>query len=181
MIFTKKQEHTLISIAEWSIHDYLTTGKRRKLPEKFEIDPLLKSKRGVFVTVYVNRDLRGCIGTFSESEPLYKNVHQMALQAALEDNRFKPVAADELGDMEIEISVLTPRVRIEGPEEIEIGKHGVYLIHGIRRATLLPQVAVQQNYTPVEFLECCAKNKLGMSRNSWKEADLYVYEAIVIR
>jgi MEMO1 family protein len=181
MHFTKKQEHTLISIAEWSIHDCLTAGKRRKLPEKFEIDPVLRSKRGVFVSVYVKRVLRGCIGTFSENEPLYKNVHQMALQAALEDNRFKPVKANELGDMKIEISVLTPRVKIEGPDEIEIGKHGVYLIHGIRRATLLPQVAVQQNYTPVEFLECCAKNKLGMSRNSWMEADIYVYEAIVIR
>jgi AmmeMemoRadiSam system protein A len=181
MIFTKKQEHTLISIAEWSIHDYLTTGKRRKLPEKFELDPLLRSKRGVFVSVYVNRDLRGCIGTFSESEPLYENVHQMALQAALEDNRFRPIKEDELDDLKVEISVLTPRVKIEGPEEIEIGKHGVYLIHGIRRATLLPQVAVQQNYTPVEFLESCAKNKLGISRDSWKKAELYVYEAIVIR
>jgi AmmeMemoRadiSam system protein A len=181
MIFTKKQEHTLISIAEWSIHDYLTTGKRRKLPEKFELDPLLRSKRGVFVSVYVSRDLRGCIGTFSESEPLYENVHQMALQAALEDNRFRPVKEDELDDLKVEISVLTPRVKIEGPEEIEIGKHGVYLIHGIRRATLLPQVAVKQNYTPVEFLESCAKNKLGISRDSWKKAELYVYEAIVIR
>ena len=181
MIFTKKQEHTLISIAEWSIHDYLSTGKRKKLPEKFVIDPPLRSKRGVFVSVYVKRDLRGCIGTFSESEPLYKNVHQMALQSALEDKRFKPIKANELGDLKVEISVLTPRVKIEGPEEIEIGKHGVYLIHGIHRATLLPQVAVQHSFTPVEFLECCAKNKLGMSRNSWKEAELYVYEAIVIR
>lgn len=181
MEFTKKQKHTLLSIAEWSIHDYLTTGKRDKLPGKFEIDPVLKSKRGVFVSVYVKKDLRGCIGTFSENEPLYKNVHQMALQAAVEDKRFRPIGVEEIYDLEIEISVLTPRTRIEGPEDIVIGKHGVYLIHGIRRATLLPQVAVQNDFSPVEFLECCAENKLGLSRSSWKEADLYVYEAIVIR
>ena len=55
------------------------------------------------------------------------------------------------------------------------------MIHGIRRATLLPQVAVKNKWTVVDFLECCAKNKLGMDRNSWKEADLFVYEAIVFR
>lgn len=181
MIFIKKQEHTLISIAEWSILDYLATGKRKKLPDIFEIDLQLRSKRGVFVSVYVKRDLRGCMGTFSESVPLYKNVQQMALQAALEDDRFKPIKENESGNLKIEISVLSSRVKIEGPEKIEIGKHGVYLVHGISCATLLPRVAVEHNFTPVEFLECCAENKLGMSRNSWKEADLYVYEAVVIK
>jgi hypothetical protein len=82
--------------------------------------------------------------------------------------------------MKVEISVLLPRKRIFGPDEIEIGTHGIYLIHGYRRATLLPQVALTNNWTPVEFLECCAENKLGLSKSSWKEAELYVYEAILI-
>ena len=181
MDFTKKQKHTMMSIAEWSIQDYLTTGKRDKLPDKFEIDPVLRSPCGVFVSVYVNRDLRGCIGTFSEKEPLYKNIQQMAVQAAVDDNRFKPVKVRELNQLQTEISVLSPRERIEGPDDIVIGKHGIYMIHGIRRATLLPQVAAQNNWTPVEFLEVCAESKLGMSRNSWKESELFVYEAIIIR
>jgi AmmeMemoRadiSam system protein A len=179
MGFTQKQKHTLISIAEWSIHDYLSTGKRRKLPESFEIDQLLHSKQGVFVSVYVKKKLRGCIGTFSEDEPLYKNVNRMALEAAFEDSRFKPVREEELKHLKIEISVLSERRRIKGPEEIIIGRHGIYMIHGIRRATLLPQVAAENRWSPVEFLECCAGNKLGLSRNSWQDAELYVYEAEV--
>ena len=181
MDFTEKQKHTMMSIAEWSIQESLTTGKRDELPNKFEIDPVLKSPCGVFVSVYVKSDLRGCIGTFSEKEPLYKNIQQMAVQAAVDDNRFKPVKERELNQLQIEISVLSPRERIEGPDDIVIGKHGIYMIHGIRRATLLPQVAAQNNWTPVEFLEVCAESKLGMSRNSWKESELFVYEAIIIR
>ncbi|MEX0981806.1 MAG: AmmeMemoRadiSam system protein A [Bacteroidales bacterium] len=181
MEFTEKQKHTLMSMAEWSIQNYLTTGKRDELPDKFEIDPVFKSPRGVFVSVYIKSDLRGCIGTFSEKEPLYNNIQKMAVQAAAEDNRFKAVRARELNHLQIEISVLSPREKIEGPDNIVIGKHGIYLINGIRRATLLPQVAIQNNYSPVEFLEVCAESKLGMSRNSWKDSELYVYEAIIIR
>jgi AmmeMemoRadiSam system protein A len=178
-MLTNKQKHTLISIAEWSIHDYLATGKRRKLPDTFKIDSTLHSKRGVFVSVYVKRNLRGCIGTFTEDEPLYKNVHRMAIEAAFEDKRFKPVMEEELQYLSVEISVLSERRRISGPDEIIIGKHGIYMIHGIRRATLLPQVASENRWSAVEFLECCAGNKLGMSRDSWRDAELYVYEADV--
>jgi AmmeMemoRadiSam system protein A len=181
MEFTAEQKHTLISIAEWSIHDDLSTGTRNPLPGTFRIDAVLRSSVGAFVTVYVNKQLRGCIGTFSESEPLYKNVQDMARQAATADRRFRPVSLDELPQLDVEISVLSPRERISGPEDIEIGKHGIYLIHGIRRATLLPQVAVQNNWGPVEFLECCAGNKLGLAKDSWKEAEIFVYEATVIR
>lgn len=179
MGLTQIQKHTLISIAEWSIHDYLSTGKRHKLPETFEIDQILHSKQGAFVSVYVKKDLRGCIGTFSEDEPLYRNVHRMAVEAAFEDKRFKPIKEEELKHLKVEISVLSQRKRIKGPEEIIIGRHGIYMIHGIRRATLLPQVAKDNRWSPVEFLECCAGNKLGMSRNSWRDAELYVYEAEV--
>ena len=171
----------MMSIAEWSIQNYLTTGKRDELPKKFEISPALKSTCGVFVSVHIKNDLRGCIGTFSENEPLYKNIQQMSVQAAVEDNRFKAVKAKELNHLQIEISVLSPRERIEGPNDIVIGKHGIYMINGIRRATLLPQVAVQNNWSPVEFLEVCAESKLGMSRNSWKDSELYIYEATIIR
>lgn len=180
MKFTEQQKHTLLNLAEWTIHDYMNSGKRRKLPEVFREDPALQAKLGVFVSVYVRGDLRGCIGTFSETESLTDHVRDMAFQAAFEDRRFEPVGKDDLSDLKVEISVLSKRRRIKSPEEIEIGKHGIYLIHDIRRATLLPQVATNNNFSPVEFLECCAKNKLGLHANSWKEADMYVYEAIII-
>lgn len=179
MDLTQKHKHTLLSIAEWSITDFLTNGRMRALPDTFELDPVLKSKCGAFVTVYVDCKLRGCIGTFSEKEALYDNVHHLAIQAATEDRRFEPIKESELKGLTVEISVLLPRERISGPEDIIIGRHGVYMIHGIKRATLLPQVAVEYGWSPVEFLECCAKNKLGLSKNSWQEAELYVYEAVV--
>ncbi len=180
MGFTRKQKHTLISIAEWSIHDYLATRIRNKLPEKFQIDPLLQSGRGAFVSVYVKNDLRGCIGTFSEDSPLYMNVNRLAVEAACKDRRFKPVREVELIHLRIEISVLSERTRIKGPDEIIIGRHGIYMIHGTRRATLLPQVAAENSWSPVEFLECCAENKLGLSKNSWRDAELYVFESEII-
>ncbi len=172
-------KNTLLNIAEWTIIDYLENGKGKFSAEKFEIDVLLESKFGVFVSVYVGEDLHGCIGTFSESEPLFENVNRMAIQAAFEDSRFKPVCMRDIQAMRVEISVLSKRIRIKSPDDIIIGKHGIYMIHGIRRATLLPQVAVANKWSAIEFLECCAKNKLGMNKDSWKEVELFVYEAVV--
>lgn len=180
MKFTRAQEHTLMSIAEWAIQDYLSTGKRHPLPSTFDVSGQLSERLGAFVSVYVDKELRGCIGTFSESEPLYSNIRQMAIQAATEDHRFSPLEEKDIRDMQLEISVLSRRQRINGPADIEIGKHGIYLINGFRRATLLPQVAEKNNFSPVEFLECCAENKLGLNKNSWKDSELYVYEAVVI-
>lgn len=181
MKLSREKQNTLINIAEWTIQDYLLQGKRAELPDRFAIDEELKSKRGVFISVYVNNKLRGCIGTFSESESIYKNVRLMSFQAAFEDTRFKPVTMKDISGLAVEISILSPRTSINGPEEIEIGRHGIYMIHGIRRATLLPQVAVEHHFSAIEFLECCAKNKLGLTKDSWKDAELSVYEAFVFR
>ena len=180
MKFTASQEHTLMSIAEWAIQDYLTTGKIHPLPDSFDVHGQLSEKLGAFVSVYVDSELRGCIGTFSESDPLYQNIRRMAVQAATEDHRFSPLEKKDIPRMQLELSVLSKRKQIHGPDEIEIGKHGIYLINGFRRATLLPQVAEKNNFSPVEFLECCAENKLGLNKHSWKDSELYVYEAIVI-
>lgn len=141
----------------------------------------LHDRCGAFVSVYVNRELRGCIGTFSEEEPLYLNVKNMAVSAATEDSRFKPIQADELGRLELEISILTPRKRIFDPSEIIIGKHGIFLKHGFNRGTLLPQVAVKQGWSPEEFLGNCARYKAGIGWDGWKTAEVYTYEAIVFR
>ena len=180
MTLSTEHQQTLSGIAKWAIRETLLNGKASVLPGQFIIDEALKSKSGAFVSVYVKNDLRGCIGTFSETDELYRNVWNMAVQAAFEDRRFKPVTQDDLPNMKIELSILTPRTRIHGPEDIVIGKHGIYMILGMRRATLLPQVATRNNWDALRFLECCAENKLGMYRDSWKEAELYTYEAIII-
>jgi len=159
-----------------------------------KIDPLMKSslvpdsltealkKRcGAFVSIYVNQELRGCIGTFSEEDPLYENVMKMAVSAATEDLRFTPVRPHELSLLKLEISILTPRQRIYDPSEIVIGKHGIYMKKGSNRGTLLPQVAVDQNWSVKELLGHCARNKAGIGWDGWKNAELYIYEAIVLQ
>ena len=134
---------------------------------------------GAFVSLYVKDKLRGCIGTFSEDKPLYVNVKDMALASATTDSRFAPVEADELKDLKIEISVLSPKEKISGPEDIILGKHGIYIHQGVNRGTLLPQVAINQKWSVEQFLGNCAKYKAGLEWDGWRSADLYTYEAIV--
>ncbi len=141
----------------------------------------LEIRCGAFVSLYVDHHLRGCIGTFSEEEPLYKNVTKMAVSAAIDDSRFTSIHPDELSRLELEISILTPRQRIYDPSEIVIGKHGIYIKHGANRGTLLPQVAVKQDWSIKEFLGNCSKYKAGIGWDGWKAAELYTYEAIIFK
>ena len=139
----------------------------------------VKSSCGAFVTLTKKDNLRGCIGRFLSEEPLYKVVQQMALAAAFEDTRFSPVRLNELNEIEIEISVLTPLKRIHSPDEFELGKQGIYMIKGRNSGTFLPQVAAETNWNKEEFLVHCARDKAGIGWDGWKDADLYTYEALV--
>jgi AmmeMemoRadiSam system protein A len=136
---------------------------------------------GAFVSVYVDDDLRGCIGTFSEDESLITNVKRMAVSAATADSRFDPILPEELDRLSIEISVLTPRKRINDISEISIGTHGIYMKYGTNRGTLLPHVAVNQNWSVAEFLGNCSRYKAGIGWEGWKAAELYTYEALCFR
>ncbi|MBN1132695.1 MAG: AmmeMemoRadiSam system protein A [Bacteroidales bacterium] len=141
----------------------------------------LLKRCGAFVSVYIGGTLRGCIGTFSENEPIYVTVQEMAVAAVSQDSRFKQVESSELGDMELEISILTPRRAINDISEIKIGKHGIYIARGMNRGTFLPQVAVEQNWSPEEFISHCSRYKAGLGWDGWKHADKFVFESVVIR
>lgn len=180
MIISGAEKKVLLKLAERAIAEKiapLNLGNKQK-PELTET---LLSKSGAFVSLYVNGELRGCIGTFSEEEALYKNVQNMAVSAALGDSRFSSIQDHELPVLELEISVLSPRQRITDPSEIVIGRHGIYIKHGSNRGTLLPQVAVKQNWTVEEYLGNCSKYKAGIGWTGWKTAEVYTYEAIVFR
>jgi len=123
--------------------------------------------------------LRGCIGNFSPDKPLYMVVQEMTLAAALNDPRFAPVEASELKYISIEISVLTPLRKIGSIDEFQLGKHGIYMTKGGKSGTFLPQVAESTGWSAEEFLGHCARDKAGIGYDEWKEADLYVYEALV--
>ena len=180
MIFSGQEKRTLLSLAGRAIAERINF-RSTTYSSSSDLSENLQSGCGAFVSVYVDEKLRGCIGTFSEEEPLYKNVTRMAVSAASEDSRFKPIHFNELDRLVLEISVLTPRQRISDPSEIVIGLHGIYIKQGSNRGTLLPQVAVTQDWTAIEFLSNCSKYKAGIGWDGWKTADIYTYEAIVFK
>ena len=145
----------------------------------FTLHSSLKEKCGAFVSLHKQGRLRGCIGHFGEDVPLYEIVAEMARAAAFEDPRFQPLCREELDDVDIEISVLTPMRRIQSLDEFELHKHGIYIRKGYRSGTFLPQVADEVNWTKEEFVGHCSQDKAGLGWDGWRDAELYVYEAIV--
>ena len=117
---------------------------RGKAAPEIKVDaPVLKENRGAFVTITKNGQLRGCIGYIEGRGPLHKTIEEMAEAAAFRDPRFGSVTEKELPDLEYEISVLTPLRRITDTNEIEVGKHGIYMKKGWNSGLLLPQVATE--------------------------------------
>ncbi len=143
------------------------------------VTPTLQRKCGAFVTLMKNGHLRGCIGHFGEDVPLHEMVAEMAQAAAFEDPRFPALRKNELDDIRVEISVLTPMRRIKSLDEFQLHRHGIYIRKGFRSGTFLPQVADEVNWTKEEFVGHCSRDKAGIGWDGWRDAELYVYEAIV--
>ena len=169
---------TLLALARTTIEQYIGS-KKEFVPDTASYSEVLKAHCGAFVTLKKRGELRGCIGLFGANEPLYSVVQDMAIAAATEDHRFEPVASSELSEINIEISVLTPMRRIHSIDEFELGKHGIYIRKGNRSGTFLPQVAEETGWTKEQFFGHCAQDKAGIGWDGWKEADLFVYEALV--
>lgn len=175
---TKQEKAQLLELARNTINHYLSTGKYLKVNES-KLSKAMKSDCGSFVTLHKNGALRGCIGRFVADEPLYAIVQKMAIAAATEDQRFPVVEKLEMDEIELEISVLTPLQKIESIDEIEMGRHGIYIKKGFASGTFLPQVAIETGWTKEEFLGYCSRNKAGLGWDGWKEAEIYIYEALV--
>ena len=177
-VLSDEEKKILKEIAFTSIKDSLA-GKPVAQPILNSQYPVLNSKCGAFVSLHKQGRLRGCIGHFGEDVPLHEIVAEMARAAAFEDPRFMPVTKDELEDIDIEISVLTPMRRIQSLDEFELHRHGIYIRRGYHSGTFLPQVANEVNWTKEEFVSHCAQDKAGIGWDGWRDAELYVYEAIV--
>jgi AmmeMemoRadiSam system protein B/AmmeMemoRadiSam system protein A len=179
-VLTAPQQAELLSIARGSLERFLAGEDAWSVAEP-PSDPLLHRNLGAFVTLTLDGELRGCIGHMYGDMPLYQAVAQAAVDAATNDSRFPPLPADLLGDVEIEVSVLSPfkRVRdISSEAEIEVGRHGLYLLYGQRRGVLLPQVPVANNWTRDQYLEqICLK--AGLPEDCLKQAALYTFTAEV--
>jgi AmmeMemoRadiSam system protein B/AmmeMemoRadiSam system protein A len=166
----------LLALARKAIQRRLTTDT---VPLPRGLSARGWQRQGAFVTLKKHGDLRGCIGRIPPEVPLGQLVGAMALAAAFEDPRFRPLALDELSAVTIEISALTPPVRVPRADDIVVGRHGVLLRKGSSGAVFLPQVATEQGWDRNQLLDhLCEKG--GMSAGCWKSgAELSVFEAEV--
>jgi len=176
---TKEERAELHTIAREAIEAKLTSGG----PVSRGVETAsrkLKEPSGAFVTLYKKGELRGCIGQIVPKMPLAEAVAAMAQEAAFRDPRFTPVRSGELDDLKIEISVLTPLQKIDSPDEIEVGKHGIVIVRDGSMGLLLPQVATEYNWDRNQFLDhCCLK--AGLPASSWKDkgTEIYIFSADV--
>lgn len=171
-----EQKQLLLNIAR----DVIKARLENKSLPKIEVqDEVLKRPCGAFVTLNKSGQLRGCIGSLHAERPLYLTIQEMATEAAFHDPRFPPLSKVELSLIEIEISVLSPLRPIKNPEEVEVGRDGIYLVMGFNRGVLLPQVATEYNWDKYTFLDhTCLK--AGLPPGCWKKgAEIHVFEAEV--
>jgi len=173
-MLSPEERKTLLGIARETIQAALSRSPK---PQPVVDGEALKAPCGCFVTLKNQGRLRGCIGTFGSRAPLYKTVIEMA-SAALRDPRFldRPVTAEELPKIGIEISVLTPLERIMDPmNEIELGRHGICIDGPLGSGCFLPQVATETGWSLEDFLSHCAAGKAGLPPDAWKWPEVAVY------
>jgi AmmeMemoRadiSam system protein A len=155
------------------------------LPEAEESHPELQGEQGCFVTLKSSARLRGCLGNFHSSKPLYQLVNEMARASAIEDPRFldNQITPQEMPQVEIEISVLSPMQRLADPLDLELGKHGIYIRSGHASGCLLPQVATETGWTKEEYLSNCCRHKAGLAPHAWQDpaTEVSIFTAEIIR
>ena len=163
----------LLALARRAIEAHV----RGASPPPVDLD--LNIKAGAFVTIFCRGQLRGCLGRLTPDLPLPALVVELAQTVADSDPRFDPVRPEELVDLTLEISMLTPEYEIGSVDEIEVGRHGLIITQGSRRGLLLPQVATEHGWDRDTFLNhTCLK--AGLRPSAWREgACISVFEAIV--
>ena len=173
---TQEQREHLLEIARRAIE----AAVRGQSPPPVEVEEAaLRQPAGAFVTLRWRGELRGCIGHVPPDKPLAQVVRDMAVAAALADPRFPPVTPEELPDLEIEISILTPLQRVENVQEIQVGRDGLVVRHEGRSGLLLPQVATEYGWDRETFLEhVCLK--AGLPPDCWRRgAEIWKFQSEV--
>jgi len=160
---TEREKQALLHLARGTIASWL--GRE---PSPSEPTDLPKGDGGAFVSLHRRGNLRGCIGTFATDQPVVSTVREMAVAAASSDPRFPPLEDAELDDVDLEISVLSPRRIITSVDEIQVGVHGLSIARGAHRGVLLPQVASRYGWDRETFLEETC-HKAGLPIDAWKD------------
>lgn len=175
-LLNKSQQKFLLGLARKAIEHYLKTGKTLKVKTE---DEELKRKKGAFVTLKADEQLRGCIGYPLPYKPLYETIIDSAISAATQDFRFESLSLEELPEIKIEISVLSLPQPIKDIKQVEVGKHGIIVSKGPCRGLLLPQVPVEWNWDLETYLShgCL---KAGLDEDEWKKgAQVEIFSAQV--
>jgi AmmeMemoRadiSam system protein A len=160
--FSRDERIVLLRLA----HDSILSALERREISLSPPTPHLSEPRGVFTSLYLHSELRGCVGYVLPVSPVYRAVADTARAAALEDMRFQPVTLPEAGDLEIELSILSPPQPIS-PEAIVIGLHGLLITMAGHRGLLLPQVPKDRNWDRATFLDQTCR-KAGLPPNAWQ-------------
>jgi len=187
--YAPEQRRRILAIARQTVNDavlgYAPQDPGVRPDETYLIDP-----RGCFVTLHdIYAQLRGCIGTFLAEAPLWQNLVKMSVSAT-RDPRFintNPVQRNELGNLVVEVSVLTPMARIDDPMRLRLGVDGLYIKASgeggrMHSGCYLPQVAVEQRWDVEQTITSCWSNKMRMP-GSWRDradAEFYTFQSIII-
>ncbi len=183
-MFSLEEQKELIRVARESVWARVTGQPETSLGKVASTGittPRLQQCSGAFVTLYKNGELRGCLGYVESPRSLKETVAETGWKVAADDFRFYPVDEDELSDLRVEISALSPLHKIRDVEEIQVGEHGIVIEAGAHRGLLLPQVAVKYHWNRLQFLEeACVK--AGVSRDAWKKptTHIFIFSAEVI-
>ena len=171
-----EQKRSLLELAR-------NTIKKRLLPntDSISIDKSkLDQSLGAFVSLHIDKDLKGCIGYIVGFQPLHKTIEELAIAAAFNDTRFNPLSVDELDKVDIEISILSEPSEIKDISQIVVGKHGLIISSGAYRGLLLPQVAVEQGWDKEEFFyHACLKAGMNPKFVEKENCLIQVFEAEV--
>jgi len=174
---TGEEKKELLALAKKAISDYVTNGKA---PEVEMQNQKFKTDGAVFVTIKKNGSLRGCIGHVQVVMPLYQSVIKNAVAACSSDPRFPPMTKEELKDIDVEISILSPLNVLKDVKDIQVGKHGLVIRKGMQSGILLPQVPTEFGWDRDTFLKHLS-TKAGLPENAWRDADLYTFTAEIIK
>jgi AmmeMemoRadiSam system protein A len=175
---TQEEKIILLKVARETI---IRTTTGQSAPDFSYDSPIFKEKRGAFVTLHKNGELRGCIGYVQPLKPLLFTIIEMAEAASQHDPRFSPVTSQEVNALDIEISVLSPLRQIKDVNEIVTGKHGIFIQRGIgNTGLLLPQVATEYGWDRITFLDATCR-KAGLSKEAWqdKNTKIFIFSADV--
>jgi len=164
-LLSKEDQRTLLKLARDTIETWVKEHKKPKLPDA---KGFLGEKCGAFVTIHKKGQLRGCIGNMIGYGPLVETIQEMAVASSTGDPRFHPVRPEELSEIDIEISVLSPMREIKDINEIQVGTHGILMSRGMFHGVLLPQVATEYGWDRTTFLQhTCIK--AGLPENAWQD------------